>query len=431
MKILPLVRKEVKDLFKERVVLLGMIVGPLIMFAVLGGIMNVSFKAAVKEAGKPLKLAVMVLDTSEPAARLASYLEGAASHTVVVEPGDPVETLQRLYREEGVEVLVVVPEGFGANLTRGVPGVIEEYMYMSRLSFFGLPSLGRVSAYIDGFNKAVLLEAVKQVYPNATIEFVASPVVERGTVILFGKPVEGGPEEVMGRLFAQIFILPVMLLTAVMAALQVASVSMALEKEAKTLEMLLTLPVSRTEILLGKLAGVSLIAALGALSYTGGFLLYMVLYASSMPGAESMPLTFAVSPVDAVLYFLALLLGLLISIGIGILASVFVSDVKSAQVFSSYISLPLILPLFVFMFGVSLETLPSAVQVLLLLDPYVHLLNAFLGVASGDAVKAAMGYLGMLVYLAALLFAASRLFNSERILTARFSLRRRRGEEAP
>ncbi len=431
MKILPLVRKEVKDLFKERVVLLGMIVGPLIMFAVLGGIMNVSFKAAVKEAEKPLKLAVMVLDTSEPAARLASYLESAASHTMVVEPGDPVETLRRLYQEEGVEVLVVVPEGFGANLTRGVPGVVEEYLYMSRLSFFGLPSLGRVSAYIDGFNKAVLLEAVRQVYPNATIEFVASPVVEKGTVILFGKPVEGGPEEIMGRLFAQIFVLPVMLLTAVMAALQVASVSMALEKEAKTLEMLLTLPVTRTEILLGKLAGVSLIAALGALSYTGGFLLYMVLYASSMPGAESMPLTFTVGPVEAVLYFLALLLGLLISIGIGILASVFVSDVKSAQVFSSYISLPLILPLFVFIFGVSLETLPPAVQALLMLDPYVHLLYAFLGIASGDVAKAAMGYLGMVAYLAVLLFAASKLFNSERILTARFSLRRRRSGETP
>ena len=427
MKILPLIRKEVKDLFKERVVLLGMIVGPLIMFAVLGGVMSLSFKAAVKEAGKPVKMAVMVLDTSETAAEFTSYLESVASHVRLVGPGDPVETLTKLYQEEGVEILVVVPEGFGSNLTEGVPGIVEEYLYMAKLSFFGLPGMGRISAYIDAFNKNILLEAVRQVYPNATIEFVASPVVEKGTVILFGKPVKGGPEEVMGRLFAQVFILPIMLLTAVMAALQVASVSMALEKEAKTLEMLLTLPVSRTEILLGKLAGVSLIAALGAMSYTGGFLVYMALYASSMPGAESMPLTITVGPMEAILYFLALLLGLLISIGIGILASVFVSDVKSAQVFSSYVSLPLILPLFVFMFGVSLESLPASIQAVLMLDPYVHLLNAFLGVASNDAAKAAIGFAGMLIYLAALLLAASKLFNSERILTARFSLRRRRG----
>ena len=426
MRILPLARKEFKDLIRERVVLFGMIIGPLIIFGVMGGVMGLSFKSIERETLKPVKVAIMVYDNSTVAEMLVDFVRERASEAVIVSPGDPIDALRRLFNEEGIEALVVVPRGFGYNISRGIPGVLEEYIYISNPSFVGIPSASKLTAYISEFNKLVLLEAVKRVYPNATLSFIASPVVEKSTILLYGEPV-GGPEELMRTIFAQVFILPLMLFTAVMAAIQVAAVSMAVEKEAKTLEMLLTLPVSRVEILLGKLLGVSVIAVIGAASYTLGFLVYM----SVTPGVGSSPLSLSIGPAKAALYFLALLLGLLISIGIGILTSVFVGDVKSAQIASSYISFPLVLPVFVFMFGVNVEELPVGAQAVLMLDPYVHMLKAFLGIVSGDHIKTAIGMGGMLVYLVILMFAASRLFNSERILTARFSLRRRAQDQAP
>lgn len=421
MKIVPILRKELKDLIRERVVLFGMIIGPLLIFGIMGAVMNLSFKAAEKEAVKPVKVAVADLDGSAASRLLLAYLGNMTNTKVIEPPNDPVDTLNRLYDSEGIEALLLIPKSFGNNLSSGLPARVMEYIYVSKPSLMSLPSTGRLTSYIEGFNKLVLLKAVRNSYPDATVEFVSSPVSENSSVILMGRPV-GSPEELMQFMFAQVLILPLALFVAVIAAIQVAAVSMAIEKEAKTIEMLLSLPVSRTEILAGKLLGVSLIAVIGASSYTLGFLVYM----KAIPSVGAGSLLTTLGLIGSALYFVALLLGLLISIGIGILTSVFVSDVKSAQIVSSYISFPLIFPIFVFMFGVTLEDLPGYIQALMNLDPYVHMLKAFLGIVTGDYSKVTMGLAGMVIYLLVLMYAASRLFSSERLLTSQVTLRRPR-----
>ena len=57
--------------------------------------------------------------------------------------------------------------------------------------------------------------------------------------------------------------------------MQIAATSVASEKEEKTLETLLSLPISRFTILFGKLAGSTIVAAVGAIAIIIGFNYYM------------------------------------------------------------------------------------------------------------------------------------------------------------
>jgi ABC-2 type transport system permease protein len=72
----------------------------------------------------------------------------------------------------------------------------------------------------------------------------------------------------------QSIMLPIMIMVMVMFAIQMAATSIALEKEQKTLETLMTLPVGRLTILAGKLTGSVVIAIAGSISYMIGFSYY-------------------------------------------------------------------------------------------------------------------------------------------------------------
>ncbi|MCK5670361.1 ABC transporter permease subunit, partial [Candidatus Bathyarchaeota archaeon] len=90
---------------------------------------------------------------------------------------------------------------------------------------------------------------------------------------------------------SQSIMLPIMIMMMVMFAIQMAATSIALEKEQKTLEILMTLPVSRMTILGGKLSGSIVIALAGAVSYLIGFGSYMNSAFSFVPEAQSMSLS--------------------------------------------------------------------------------------------------------------------------------------------
>ena len=64
--------------------------------------------------------------------------------------------------------------------------------------------------------------------------------------------------------------------------------SMGLEKENKTLETLLTLPVKRESIILGKMAGAIVVALLMAVVYIGGFNYYMSSFTPPVEGGTNL-----------------------------------------------------------------------------------------------------------------------------------------------
>ncbi|MBS7636480.1 ABC transporter permease subunit [Candidatus Bathyarchaeota archaeon] len=122
--------------------------------------------------------------------------------------------------------------------------------------------------------------------------------------------------------------------------MQIAATSVAMEKEEKTLETLLTLPMDRLSILLGKLSGSIIVAAVGAVAYMAG---YSYLLGSAMSGVPAnLNLDFAALGLTP-LFYGYLLLGtslfvtMLSALALAIIMSAFAEDVRSAQSFVGYI----------------------------------------------------------------------------------------------
>ncbi len=105
---------------------------------------------------------------------------------------------------------------------------------------------------------------------------VLTPTKRIDTTFFKGKEIEGlSPSTLSNMLMSQSIVIPiVVMMLIIMAGASVIS-SMGLEKENKTLETLLTLPVRRSHIVIGKMVGSALVGMIMAAIYMIGFSRYM------------------------------------------------------------------------------------------------------------------------------------------------------------
>ena len=105
-------------------------------------------------------------------------------------------------------------------------------------------------------------------------EFFERPVLEKPRIIYLGRVIET-PVEAMASAFLSVLVgLPMVAIIVASYASSIAATSIALEKESKTLEILLTIPASRMAILVSKLLGTFVIVLLSTISFLAGFGIY-------------------------------------------------------------------------------------------------------------------------------------------------------------
>jgi ABC-2 type transport system permease protein len=222
---------------------------------------------------------------------------------------------------------------------------------------------------------------------------------------------------------SQSVMLPVMVMVMLMFAIQMAATSIAIEKEQKTLETLMTLPVSRMTILGGKLAGSIVISVAGAISYMIGFGYYVTSAFSVAPEMTSMTtgdLGLGIQPVGILLLGINIFITLISGLALAISLSVFMDSVRGAQSLTSFLIIPVAIPAIILMFS-DISMLPSSIQLILLAIPYTHSILASKAAFLGDYVIVIRSIAYIAVFTVILLYGAARIFSSERIITARFT----------
>ncbi len=109
-------------------------------------------------------------------------------------------------------------------------------------------------------------------------------LISQKSAIIKGEIKEGvDPETLSGVMFSQAIALPITIMILLTYAMQIAATSVAMEKEDKTLETLLTLPMDRLAILMGKLSSSVFVAAIGALAYMLGYNYMLSSITASIP----------------------------------------------------------------------------------------------------------------------------------------------------
>jgi len=406
--------KELKELLRDPKILIGMIVLPLVMLPIMGFVMRGSIEST-EERLQSLQVGLVDFDHSVIAKNLTDFLNSFSTMTIInISASNVDEAVEILQTETNATDLIVVPSGFTENVSRGdpknYPATIEVYSaFTGSGGIAETASSSVVSGYLEAFKR--------QLAPN--------PFQTASKSIIKGKPTDVPPGVLFSIMYSQVFALPVTISILLVFSMQIAATSVASEKEEKTLETLLSLPISRFTILFGKLAGSTIVAAVGAIAIIIGFNYYMGSFMVMGDMGVSVDLAaigLAPTPLGYLILGASVFMSLLSALALAIIISAFAEDVRGAQSVVGYLNVVIMLPMFIIMF-VDFNSLPLAARIVLLAIPYTHPMLAAQATLTGNYLTAVFGVIYVAIFTVALLYIAAKLFATEKILTAKLKLR--------
>lgn len=410
--------KELKELMRDPKILVGMIVLPLIMFPVLGLVLGYAVESAQSEA---LKATLLVVNNDNNGTWDNAFIKymNNGMNTIVINNTSPQQVVSEgLLSHYNSTMFVVIPQGFSANLTEHTAGNLNITGTVAVYGVFNggggiFSSIGGtgVSALVEGFNRAVAPDLV---------------VVSQSSIIK-GQIEEGVDASVLGGLMlSQSIALPITIMIMLTYAMQIAATSVAMEKEEKTLETLLTVPVDRFAILMGKVsstiivAGVAAVTVLVGYNYMLGSISMGITTSSAGAGIDLVSLGLVPSVGGYALLGISLFFTLLSALALAVVMSAFSENVRGAQALVGYIYPLIFLPAMALIY-LDFNSLPTALQAIFFAIPYSQPILAAKAVVTGDYLMVILGIVYVAVFTVVIMYVASRLFATEKILTAKLA----------
>jgi len=400
--------KEVKELIRDPKILLGIILVPALMFPIMGLAVQTAMKTT-EESIRNISVVVMDLDKGNITNILKEFLTiqnitiDEINTTNLNEASDYVQ-------ESNATALIVIPQGFSDNVTNHLQAELEVYGVFRGGGMAESTASSVVSALVESFKR-----------------FLApDPFFAHQGSIVKGKGVPIDPSALSGAMITQSIGMPMGIMMLLIFAMQLAATSVASEKEEKTLETLLTLPVNRFTILVGKLTGSILVAVVGAVAYLIGSIYYMGSFMGVMPaeiGVDLVAIGLAPTPISYLLLGVSLFMALLSALALAISISIFAEDVRGAQALVGPLSMLMVFPMIFTMFT-DIYALPFPLMIVLLAIPFTHPMLATRATFTGDYLTAIIGIVYVLIFTIVVLYIAARLFGTEKILTAKLKFRR-------
>jgi ABC-2 type transport system permease protein len=413
-----LVSKEVRELLRERLVLVGLIIMPAVIMAVMGGLQGAAVKRSVQQALKPVNV-LIAFDSQPTESDLELARALARGFNASFYPGilqwDPSSLLTR----GNYSAVIVFHRGIAENFSEGLPVSARVYVLVPAPTPTAQTLALRITSRLEAGLKALIAARIHEVFPRAEPSFLASPLRANVTLMVWGREVPAA--RYTGYIVA-LYAIPVALLILLTSAAQVGAISMGLEREAKTLEMLLASPVTHREVVLSKILGVLLVTLVGGASFTLGFLAYYESVKPALsPAGGGVVASLSGAAIAAALAILVL--DLYIAAVLGLILGLGAQDVRGAQMVANYFSFLLVIPYFMVFIGY----IPSPTGALgwsLLADPLYPPLLALLGAQFGRAnlVVASLG--AQAAHLLVWTIVAFKLLEPERLVAGVPLLRR-------
>jgi ABC-2 type transport system permease protein len=417
--------KELKELVRDPKILVGIIIVPLVLFPAMGAILGYAQQTAVEQAQKANML-VLNNDGGNWSQTLIQYLKAVNASVTVLDNVSPLQAVSEgLLSQYNVSQFVEIPAGFSDNMTRhfngdvSVLGVVNIYGEFTFGSIFSGIGSSAASGLTYSLNRA------PGIAPDALATTTSS--------IIKGE-IETGvdPSTLSSLLLSQSIILPITIMILLTYAMQIAATSVAMEKEDKTLETLLTVPVDRFSILMGKLSSSAIVAGVGAVVYLVGysFVLGSAFSGISTSGGAPIDLVklgLVPSPLGYTLLGISLFVTLLAGLALAVIMSAFAEDVRGATALVGYVYPLIFIPSLALIY-LDVNTLPLAIKGVLFAIPFSQPVIASKAVIAGDYFTAGLGIIYVTVFTVIVMYLASRLFATEKILTAKLKLGRKRGK---
>jgi ABC-2 type transport system permease protein len=406
-----IIKKEFRELFTISAVI------PIVVIAIVFGSMGDMIGGIGEIAREKPVIGIVNRDDGNFSVIAMSVLTAGAE--VVYSGTDVEEGLEQVRNKDGM-ALLVLPEDFSQNIDANQPGEIEIYWIMKGAGMMDTIPAGAVEGLIHAVSQGISTKLIQQDSASDPA-LVLAPTTRTETTFFKGKEVQGiSPGQLGAMLGSQAMVIPIaVMMLIIMAGSSVIS-SMGLEKENKTLETLLTLPVRRSNIVIGKIVGSALVGMIMAGIYMIGFSRYMASF--RIPDVNLADFGLALGMSDYLLMGISLFVALLAGLALCIVLGTFAKDYKSAQGLIFPITALAMVSMFIVMFR-DFGTIPVALRILVFAIPFSHPMMAMRALMVDNYVLIIAGIVYAAAFTAIMVAVAVRIFNSDRLLTG--SVRKR------
>ena len=406
--ILNIIKKEVRELLTPSTFI------PIVVMALIFGGMGNMIGGAAEEAKEKPVVGIINEDRGIFASIANETIYNMSEVVFYSNTSGKIDEGIDAVKGKGGIALIIIPSNFSNSIENNQSGKIEVYWIMKGAGIMDSIPSGVVEAVLRELNSRISRELIETGSVNAT--FALSPTARNETTIFKGKEMEGiSPSTISTMLSSQSTMVPIIMMIIIMMAGGMVISSMGMEKENKTLETLLTLPVKRSSIVAGKIAGSAIVGLLMAVIYMIGFRYYLSSFeVSGNINLADYGLTLNVW--DYVLVGISLFLALTAALSMCMVLGTFAKNYKSAQTLTVPVSILALIPMFLIMFK-DFSTLPLSLKVVLFAIPFSHPMMAVRALLFGDYMLVISGIAYAAVFSFAMIAIAVWIFKTDKLLT--------------
>ncbi|OQB05982.1 MAG: ABC-2 family transporter protein [bacterium ADurb.Bin212] len=421
-----LLKKEIKELLTPQLWVPFLTV--IVVFFVIG---NVTSKQMKEQESVKDKIVIADLDRSNLSASIISSLEPVAT-VVETDATDNVE-LNIKMQEENIQSGILIPKGFENNVYGGGQTTIESYSLMSNFS-----ALAGKKMIIGTTSAALINEMVsntllgEKIGPGNTTK-LKQPVTVKKFVSANGIIKEGDATQLLSFILGQTTTVPTVLFVVIVMAAQMIASAVATEKENKTLETLLSLPISRKAIVASKMLAAGFVSLIMASLYMLG-IRNMNSGISGMASGVSSGENVSQLAADLGLKFsafgylelgLILFLAILLALSIAMILGAFAEDAKSAQGVVAPLMILVMIPYFLTLL-MDLNSMSIGVRYIIYSIPFSHIFLAMPNILTGNHIFVLAGAGYMLILFVIFVLLAAKIFSSDLILTLKLNFSKKK-----
>lgn len=424
MKFINLLQKELKELINAQMIISLIVM--LAIFSVMGNMTKTAMKDATEEITNP-KINISDLDNTDFTKGIIEALKtaGAEVTEIQVDSDDYADILEK----NDIKNIVIIPEGFTSAVENHEKPELITASRMSSASAMSNISTGNSGAVSLISNTIAGKVATEYGMSPEDFALLESPVLLNENTVVADKSAHASIDSVLNKVMMQNMMLPIIVFILIMMTSQSLISSISNEKIDKTLETLLSAPVSRSSIITAKMLAAAVVALINAAVYMFGF--SGVIKNSSMQtdGLVSSvagdvlsadeaikQLGLSLSAGQYVLVGIQLFMTIMICLSVSIMLGALVNDTKSSQAVIMPIMMLAIVPYIISMLA-DINSLPMVVRIIVYAIPFTHTFSSISNLMFGNTTIFFGGLVYQLIVFVICMFFALRLFKSDKILT--------------
>jgi len=410
-----IIKKELRELLTPATIL------PIVVIALIFGSIGSSMEGIQEELDEKPTLGFINEDNSTLSTIVTSILENESD--VIFSSSDIADKqygLEQVKQQDGM-ALIIITQNFSKDILNDTRAVLEVCWIMKGAGLFDTISSEVVEQLISSINREISKVLIED---NTTVNASIAlwPTSRIDTTYFKDREIGLSPGAITGMLSSQAMLIPIVIMLIIIMAGSMVISSMALEKENKTLETLLTLPVKRTSIVTGKIAASAFIGLIFAVVYMFGMSRYLQGFQIS-EGLNLADFDLALTSSDFLLIGISLFITLIAALALCMLLGTMAKNYKSAQTLTFPVTMLAMIPMFVTMFA-DFDTLPLALKTFLFAIPFSHPMMAPRALIFNDYLLVIGGIIYVLIFAIVTILIVVWVFKTDRLLTGSIKKKR-------